>query len=71
MDDNTPYVTGETIESVIESLEKVSVASFKWFSDNQGQGNADKCHVLINTEQKLHVNIGAEQTENSTIGRNF
>ena len=30
------------------------------------QGNADKCHVLLSTDQKLHVNIGTSQIENST-----
>ena len=29
------------------------------------QGNTDKCHVLISTSQKLHVNIGTPQIENS------
>ena len=30
---------------------KVSVVMFKWFRDNQMQGNADTCHVLKSTEQ--------------------
>ena len=29
------------------------------------QANTDKCHVLISTSQKLHVNIGTPQIENS------
>ena len=29
------------------------------------QGNTDKCHVLLSTSQKLHVNIGRSQIENS------
>ena len=29
------------------------------------QGNTDKCHILVSTNQKLHVNIGTSQTENS------
>ena len=46
-----PYVMGKTIESVIESLEKFSVAIFKWFGDKQMQGNTGKFHVLISTEK--------------------
>ena len=46
---------------VIEPLKKVSTAIFKWFSDNQMQGNADKFHILISTEQKVHVNIVTAQ----------
>ena len=33
--------------------------------NNEMQANADKCHVLISTDQKLHVNIGTLQIENS------
>ena len=29
------------------------------------QGNTDKCHLLTSTSQKLHVNIGISQIENS------
>ena len=64
-DDNTPYVTCETMESLIESLEKIAEEIFKWFKNNEMQANADKCHVLISTDQKLHVNIGTLQIENS------
>ena len=32
---------------MIVSLEKIAKEIFKWFKDNQMQGNTDKCHVLI------------------------
>ena len=60
------YVTCDTIESMIASLEKIAKEIFKWFKDNEMQGNTDKCHVLISSKQKLHVNIGTSQTVNST-----
>ena len=63
-DSNNSYVTCDTIESMIASLEKNAKEIFKWFKDNQMQGNTDKCHVLISTTQKLHVNIGTSQIEN-------
>ena len=50
---------------MIASLEKFAKEIFKWFKDNEMQGNTDKCHVLISTSQKLHVNIGTSQIENS------
>ena len=37
--DNTPYVSGKNIDEVVKSLEKASRLIFKWFSDNQFQGN--------------------------------
>ena len=65
-DDNTPYVTCDTIElHRIASLEKIARKIFKWFKDNEMQGNRDKCHVLKSTSQKLHVNVGTSQIENS------
>ena len=39
VDDNTPYVSGKNIDEVVKSLEKASRLIFKWFSDNQFQGN--------------------------------
>ena len=38
-DDNTPYVSGKKIDEVVKLLEKASRLIFKWFSDNQFQGN--------------------------------
>ena len=65
-DDNTPYITCDTIESMIATLEKIVKEIFKWFEDNEMQGNADKCHVVLSASQKLHVNTsGTSQIENS------
>ena len=50
---------------MIASLEKFAKEIFKWFKDNEMQGNTDKCHVLISNTQKLHVNIRTSQIENS------
>ena len=36
----------------------------KWFSGNQTQVNACKCHILINTDQKVQANICKTQTIN-------
>ena len=64
-DDNTPYVSGSNIEEVAASLENVSEAIFQWFRENQFQGNASKCHVLLSTDKRVHVNIDSAQIENS------
>ena len=65
-DDNTPYVSRKNIHEVIRFLEESSCVIFKWFSDNQFQVNASKCHVLLSTDQHVQVNIGAAQIENSS-----
>ena len=64
-DDNRPYVSGRNIEEVVASLEEVSEVIFQWFRDNQFQGNANKCHVLLSTDKQVQVNIGTAQIENT------
>ena len=64
-DDNTPYVSGRNIEEVVASLENVSEVIFQWLRDNQFQGNASKCHVLLSTDKQVHVNIWTAQIENT------
>ena len=64
-DDSTPYVSGRNIEEVIALLEEVSNYIFQWFRDNEFQGNASKCHVLLSSDKKVHVNIDNAKIENS------
>ena len=56
-DDNTPYVTGDSIEDVINSLENVSTTLFKWFADNQMKSNKEKCHLLISCSENITINV--------------
>ena len=60
-DDNTPYVTGDSIEDVINSLENVSVTLFKWFADNQIKANKDKCHLLISCSENITINVDGKK----------
>ena len=55
-DDNTPYVSGETIDDVIHHLEKTSISLFKWFSNNQMKVNPEKCNFLLSTKAKKEMN---------------
>ena len=66
-DDNTPYVSGKNIDEVVRFLEESSRVIFKWFSDNQFQANASKCHVLLSTDEHVQVKISTEKVENSSI----
>ena len=38
-------------------------------SDKQMQVDAEKCHVFISTEQKVHVNIGTAEMKNSNSAK--
>ena len=41
-DDNTPFVSGDRIEDVLDSLENASLKLFNWFSNNQMKANPVK-----------------------------
>ena len=64
-DDNTPYLSAKNVEDVIESLEGASVSLFKWFENNLLKGNADKCHFLVSSSQKVSLNINNFKTKDS------
>lgn len=57
----------ETIDFVIKSLENLSVAIFKWPSDNPMQNDADKCYVLISNKQEEHINTENVQHKLKTV----
>ena len=69
-DDNTPTVP-ENIDEIVRFLKESSRVSFKWFSNNQLQGNSSKFHVLLSTDQHVQLNIGAAQIENSSSQKFF
>ena len=64
-DDNTPYVTGDNISSVVKFLKEVDCAIFQWFKDNEMKANADKCHVLLSASNELTVKTNEIQIKSS------
>ena len=54
-DDNTPYVSADKIDGVIKSLEEASKILFKWFNDSLMKINADKCHLLVSTNNTVKI----------------
>ena len=60
-DDSTPYVCGVTLNSTVKSLEKIADLLFTWFNYNQMKGNEDKYHVILSSQDNVHVNIGTAQ----------
>ena len=45
-DDNTPFVSGDKLDNVLDSLENASSKLLDWFSNNQMKANPGKCHLL-------------------------
>ena len=60
-DDNTPYVSGDSIDDVIKSLEDDSVNSFKWFLDNC----VTKCQLITNKQSRMNLKLGNTNIESS------
>ena len=54
-DDNTPYVIGNGVKEVINSLKEASDELLYWFADNQMKAIPDKCHLLTNSSDKISI----------------
>ena len=64
-DDNTPYVCSENIDVILEKLEEVGKVLFEWFSNNFLKANADKCHLILSTDELFSINIDNKVIKNS------
>ena len=64
-DDNTPYVSADNINGVVKSLEEAIEVLFKWFNDNLMKIVADKCYLLLSTNNTISINIGNFDIANS------
>ena len=60
-DDSTPYATVNDIDSLIALLEEVSKSLFTWFHNNLMKSNADKCHLLVSSNEKVIIKIGSHK----------
>ena len=61
-DDTTTYISDESLENVLKSLEKNSMLAIRWFENNYMKLNTDKCRMIVsgdNHEQVL-ANIGTD-----------
>ena len=56
-DDNPLYCSYKNFEDVITRLESTADDLFMWFNNNGMKANAVKCHLLLNTKEKLKANI--------------
>ena len=65
-DDTTPYTCGSDFKEVIKYLEESSKILFKWFKDNYMKANADKCHLLLSTNDIFTAEIDKAVIQNST-----
>ena len=52
--DTTPFVSDETLESVLDKLEENSKLAIFWFENNCMKLNTDKCHLLVSGTKYEH-----------------
>ena len=64
-DDNTPFMSANNITNLIEDLEDSARSIIKWLANNEIQGNATICHVLLNTNEKVITKVDSAQIKNS------
>ena len=64
-DGNKPYITGNSIEEVIQESENASKTLFQWFSDNQIKTNPDRCHFLCTSSSEVSLTIKNQKIKNS------
>ena len=64
-DNNTPHVTNKHLETVLKDPGQGSDALLKWFTDNLLTSNPEKYHLLVSTNEKMHLNVGEIEISNS------
>ena len=54
VDDNTPYVSTDTIDEVIKRLQIATVKLSKWCTNNQMK-TKDKCHLIVGKNENISM----------------
>ena len=64
--DNTPYNFDFNLDDVISNLEKSTNCPLNWFRENHMKANADKCHLLVTSDESCTAKIEYFSIKNST-----
>ena len=56
----TTYISDESLENALKSLEKNSMLATRWFENNYLKSNTDKCQLTVSgyKHEQVWVNIG-------------
>ena len=65
-DDNTTYLTKDSIDELLQVLQIETSEVLKWFRINEMKPNDDKCHLLVAKNSNVSVIFGNETIEAST-----
>ena len=61
------YKCSENVDITLGNLEQAGKVLFELFSDNFLKGNADKCHLVLSTDETFYIKIGNKAIEIVTI----
>ena len=64
-DDNTPYMIADNVDDLITPLEQASNDLFEWSKNNLLKSNADKCHLLLSTNDRVSMNLDGFKIDKS------
>ena len=65
-DDNTPSATEDSVEKLIETLERETNILLEWFKFNEMKSNTDKCHLIIVNNRDKDIKIGEDVINSET-----
>ena len=59
-DNSTTYISDESLENILKSLEKNSMLAIRWFENNYMKLNTDKCRLIVSCykHEQVSANIG-------------
>ena len=64
-DDNTPYLTNETLEILISNLEIEINTLNNWFKSNYLSSNDDKNKLMVTNSNPVSAKVGSEMIKSS------
>ena len=64
-DDNTSLVIRDNIKDLISAFEEIGEKLLTWVSKNEMKLKADKCHLLLNTQENYVLKMGNFNIKNS------
>ena len=64
-DDNTPYMIADNVDDLITSLVQTSNGITECFKNNFLKSNADKCYLLISTNDRVSMNVDGFKIDKS------
>ena len=65
-DDNTLHNFDFSLNNVISNLDKFTNSLLNWFGENHMKANADKCHLVVSSDESCTAKIEDVSITNST-----